>query len=285
MGPYSPLTLPPLADWSPWTPETLIDVVAPNLVDALPQNGLTDTWILMVVLGADEAGNYELWPDDDLILGVGEEITINDRTRKNWLRFKLTSGEGELDTTVTYELWHNGGNDEILSAADGDINFGAAGSVTRPDPASGLRVEALFRLGVVMPPNLEGPNSQIRVAWSLKREGLEVAYGTLAAHPDQYEYSGEIRMLQIPGVLAADLDHMPAGRDEVSYVFEAFAFLDENNNDDWDPRDLSDPLDPGEMVDSSPATVHFKVVRDTSMGDYIGRQRQRGKQQIILREE
>ena len=279
MGPYSPLTGANVGgDWNGWTPETSIDVVAPNLVDRLRLDGLTDTWILMVVLAADEAGNYELWPAGDLALvGTGEvDIEESARQRQNWLRFKLSSGE--LDTTVTYELWHNGGDDEILSAADGDINFGAAGSVTRPDPASGLRVEALFRVGVVMPPNLEGEN--IAVRWWLRREN-EVVAEYVPPIPYYYHTSGETRTLQLPYEqlftgIAEDFDYIPPGRDEVSYVLEAQAFWDENGNGEWDN---------GELIDNTPATVHFKVVRDTSMGDYIGRQRQRGKQQIILREE
>ncbi|HOF41678.1 MAG TPA: hypothetical protein PLD73_16535, partial [Candidatus Hydrogenedentes bacterium] len=98
---------------------------------------------------------------------------------------------------------------------------------------------------------------------------------------DYYRASGEIQTLQLPYevpfvVPSEDLNFIPPGRDEVSYVFEAQAFWDENGDRDWNNN---------ERIDTSPASVHFKVVRDTSMGDYLGRQRQRGKQQIILREE
>ena len=195
------------------------------------------------------------------------------------MRFKLSSGE--LDTTVVHELWHNGdtpGSYETLRVADGDINFGAAATVTRPDPSTTLRVEALFRIGVVLPASLEGKD--IAVRWSLRRENFAVASGVLPLHPDYYRASGEIQTLQLPYevpfvVPSEDLNFIPPGRDEVSYVFEAQAFWDENGDRDWNNN---------ERIDTSPASVHFKV-RDTSMGDYLGRQRQRGKQQIILREE
>ncbi len=274
MGTYTPL-----ANWSGWTEETWLENVVPNLVDVdtLRQAGYGNSWILMVVLAADEAGNYELWPDGDLALVGGDEVDIIDsaRQRQNWLRFKLSSGE--LDTTIAHELWHNGGDPDdykTLLVSDGDVNFGAAGSVTRPVNSPDPRVEALFRIGVVLPASLE--NKDIAVQWSLQREGEVLVEGVL---PDYYRTSGQTKTLQCPEEAAVPgdfLDHMPDGRDEVSYVLNAQAFWDENGNGVWDT---------GERIDTTPASVHFKVVRDTSMGDYIGRQRQRGKQQIILREE
>ncbi|HOF41727.1 MAG TPA: IPT/TIG domain-containing protein, partial [Candidatus Hydrogenedentes bacterium] len=179
---YTPMN-PPYDVWSAWTHETRLADAAPNLADTLRRNGYGDKWILMVVLGADEAGNYELWPSADLTLSGAQEVEAIDRTRKNWMRFKLSSGE--LDTTVVHELWHNGdtpGSYETLRVADGDINFGAAATVTRPDPSTTLRVEALFRIGVVLPASLEGKD--IAVRWSLRRENFAVASGVLPLHPD-----------------------------------------------------------------------------------------------------
>ena len=265
-GIYSPVGV-----WSAWTLETQLADLAPNLAETLRQSGYGDSWILMVVLAADETGNYELWPAADLTLGGGDEVEVIDRTRKNWVRFKLSSGE--IDTTIAYELWHNATDYAALSVTDGDINFGAAGVVARPDPSSGLRVEGLFRIGVVLPASLE--NRDIAVRWSLQREG-EVLFEDFL--PEYYSTTGEIQALQLPYDVSGliDLDWIPEGRNEVSYVLNAQAFWDENGDGVWDPV---------ERIDTTPASVYFKVVRDANVGDYIGRERQRGKQQIILREE
>ena len=191
------------------------------------------------------------------------------------MRFKLSSGE--IDTTIAYELWHNATDYAALSVTDGDINFGAAGVVARPDPSSGLRVEGLFRIGVVLPASLERDPGEVAVRWSLQREGEVLVEDFL---PDYYSTSGEIQALQYPEQVTANpdefLDFMELGRNEVSYVLNAQAFWDVNGNLVWDS---------GERIDTTPASIYFKVVRDANVGDYIGRERQRGKQQIILREE
>lgn len=269
-GIYSPVGV-----WSAWTLETQLADLAPNLAETLRQSGYGDSWILMVVLAADESGNYELWPAADLTLGGGDEVEVIDRTRKNWVRFKLSSGE--IDTTIAYELWHNATDYAALSVTDGDINFGAAGVVARPDPSSGLRVEGLFRIGVVLPASLERDPGEVAVRWSLQREG-EVLFEDFL--PEYYSTTGEIQALQYPEQVTANpgefLDFMELGRNEVSYVLNAQAFWDVNGNLVWDS---------GERIDTTPASIYFKVVRDANVGDYIGRERQRGKQQIILREE
>ncbi|HPX42548.1 MAG TPA: hypothetical protein PLF51_19070, partial [Candidatus Hydrogenedentes bacterium] len=81
---------------------------------------------------------------------------------------------------------------------------------------------------------------------------------------------------QVTAIPGKFLDFMELGRNEVSYVLNAQAFWDVNGNLVWDS---------GERIDTTPASIYFKVVRDANVGDYIGRERQRGKQQIILREE
>ncbi|HQK76898.1 MAG TPA: hypothetical protein PKZ25_11910, partial [Candidatus Hydrogenedentes bacterium] len=97
---------------------------------------------------------------------------------------------------------------------------------------------------------------------------------------EYYSTSGEIQALQYPEqvtpIPGEFLDFMELGRNEVSYVLNAQAFWDVNGNLVWDS---------GERIDTTPASIYFKVVRDANVGDYIGRERQRGKQQIILREE
>ncbi|MEA3364481.1 MAG: hypothetical protein U9Q79_02480 [Candidatus Hydrogenedentes bacterium] len=272
-----------------WSTDTQLADVAPGLAENLRQSGYGGMWFLLVVIGVDEAGNYEIWPSDDLEL-VGENITqIKDRRRKNWVRFYLTGGE--IDTTLTHELWHNGTDFTILG--DGtppiaDENFGPADIIALHDSSPDPRVEGLFRIGVELPPGLEGEN--IAVLWSLQRDGGEIY---AAAPPDElviagYSSSGEIRTLQLPLEVPATLgdpqldpylgfDYIPEGQNSVSYVLSAQAFWDVNNDGVWQD---------GERIDNTPATVRFRVVRDTthSVEGYYRRERQRGKQQIILRE-
>ena len=293
---YPPPPPPPPATptWSTWSTDTQLADVAPGLAETLRQNGDGGMWFLLVVMGVDEAGNYEQWPNDLTL--TGSDITaINGRSRKNWVRFYLTGGE--IDTTLTHELWHNGTDLTILGDAPmppepdrQDENFGPADIIALHESSPDPRVEGLFRIGVELPPGLEGEN--IAVRWSLQRDGGEIY---AAAPPDElviagYSSSGEIRTLQLPLEVPATLpavpdpafytfDYMPEGQNSVSYVLTAQAFSDEIIvNGVWDP---------GERIDNTPATVRFRVVRDTdhSVEGYYRRERQRGKQQIILREE
>jgi len=229
-------------------------------------------------MGVDEAGNYEIWPDGDLTLGALDTVTpTGNRGRKNWVRFYLTGGE--IDTTLTHELWHNGTDFPVLG--DGiDENFGPADIIALHESSPDPRVEGFFRIGVELPPGLEG--ADIAVQWSLQRDGGIMYEDVITG----YSTSGEVQTRQLPFEAPEDavanpywgFDYMPEGQNSVSYVLSAQAFWDENPNGVWDP---------GERIDNTPATVRFRVVRDTthSVEGYYRRERQRGKQQIILREE
>ena len=279
-GAYTPYT-----DWSTWTTDTQLADVAPGLAETLRAAGLAENWFLLVVVGVDEAGNYEVWPAGDLTLDASGLVTpTGSRDRRNWVRFYL--GGGEIDTTLTHELWHNGDAPDAyqtLNKADGDVSFGPAAMVAlhpdTPDP----RVEGLFTIGVTLPPGLEGED--IAVQWSLQRDG-GVLYQGVIPDPDPagpwvyYTASGQTQTLQLPveGNVAFLFDDIPEGQNSVTYVLTAQAFWDADGNESWDV---------GERIDNTPASVQFKVVRDTSdtVGGYLQRERQRGKQQIILREE
>lgn len=277
---------PPYDDWSAWTTETELATLVPDLAEDLRAD-YDEAWFLLVVLGVDEAGNYEQWPVADLALGGGGEVEVLDRTRSNWVRFFLTGGD--IETTLAHELWHNESDavDGFLVLGDGeDQNFGAVGAIPLHRTSADPRVEGLFRIGVVLPPSLEGED--IAVLWTLQRDG-EVIYERVLPG---YSYTDQNQTLQLPWDVEVTpgtdpfLDDIPPGQDSVAYVLNAQAFWDKDNSGTWDPPDPSDPTNPeGERIDTTPASVHFRVLRDETVGGYIGRMRQRGKQQIILREE
>ena len=139
------------------------------------------------------------------------------------------------------------------------MSFGPAAMVAlhpdTPDP----RVEGLFTIGVTLPPGLEGED--IAVQWSLQRDG-GVLYQGVIPDPDPagpwvyYTASGQTQTLQLPWNVwdALFSNYIPRGQNSVTYVLTAQgSWMQTARHLGW----------LGERIDNTPASVQFKVVRDT----------------------
>lgn len=131
--------------------------------------GLQDTWMLLIVVGRDEAGNYEPFPTDEVGSGLvevpGGAIFTSSQSGRNWQRFKL-SASSAIDTEATATFWHdladnsgtfNGGMDP------GETAFGSVRLVPLPpeeafsETVVTQRVDAKF----VVTPTLPDPAPEI----------------------------------------------------------------------------------------------------------------------------
>ncbi len=100
--------------------------------------GLQDTWMLLIVVGRDEAGNYELFPTDELGSGLvqdaGGAIFTSSQSGRNWQRFKL-SASSAIDTEASVTFWHDvaDGSSGVVGEMDtGESVFGSVRLVPLP---------------------------------------------------------------------------------------------------------------------------------------------------------
>ncbi len=312
---YAPLATGTVLDtWAVWASypsgfelgNTLIGGVP--LREALCDLGLGGRWLLLVVVGADESGNVELWPhaELDITTAVPNIIMVDpdhNTGGKNWQRFRVQCSPAP-DTTVTPTFWYNDNTPPVPNLAtevlDGlDVRLGAL-DVIPLHPGSphfvgfdqpNMRIEGEFDVKVQIPAALEA-GDPIKVHWDLLRDGDVIAdsnQGAAALQP--YVSSGDSVSVQIPYApelwvpplftganRGKNLDRMrdDAGNElsEVFYVFRAKAFVDENNDNEWND---------GEVADPTPANVSFKVLlRDVA--SHMDRKRQQSKQPIKIRE-
>ena len=232
----------PVTGWSPWSTNRQLgpdDFYYPLRAAGWdPDN--QEFWVLLVVLGCDEAGNVEPWPSDifdppdqPIDFTVSGELGANRRARAlqlpNWRRF-LWSGVPKPDTFVTPTYWY-GDLDGNLSVNDGDINLGANPYIVMP-PANSNRpnVEASFLLEA----KYIGPGAErLKIVWELLEENVRIRSGIAL--------SGDT-IVPTPGPFPRTLgDYPPPPKKILHYVFRASAFVDDNNNGQYDVGERSDP--------------------------------------------
>ncbi|GMV99095.1 MAG: hypothetical protein AMXMBFR84_02340 [Candidatus Hydrogenedentota bacterium] len=268
----------PVSGWSVWSPDLLI-----NTVEGLVQ---PEHWVLVVVQSADEAGNVEPWPnfdvasgglrpDPDAAIDFSDPDTLNTYLypeyvgltlsqfaiqAPNWQRFYLT-GAAAPDTIVKPTFWHNQISTGNPEAIDGDeITFGQSTIIPMvPESQIGQReVEATFELLPVRPRDME-PSKRIYMVWQLLQNGVVLIPPDFSNPLTPEELLdpdlNPIRLALDEGVALGD----PARLLPYTYVFQAAAFVDENNNSLFDNQDYVDP---------SPASVLF-VVTPTDIAGFV----------------
>ena len=256
-GKYIPVTI-----WSPWSTNRQLDPLA--FYDALRNAGWdvdnAEFWVLLVVLGCDEAGNVEPWPvvipdghpgaglplfdSPDVAVdftvsagGLGLRRSEWAVRLPNWQRFRW-SGVPKPDTLVKPTYWYGDANG-TLSEADGDVNLGSNPHIVIPPPDSARpNVEADFLIEGVY----TGANQHLlRIVWELLEEGSRVRWGVSSSALERVEiYDGQ------PPFTLGD----PNRRQVRHYVFRAAAFIDENSNGQYDQ---------GERIDPTWANITFVV--------------------------
>jgi len=246
-----------------------------------------DRWLLLVVVGADEAGNVERWPDGsipgtpavnpDVIDCTISEVSDYALKAPNWQRFYI-AGTPAPDTAVTPTFWHNNYLDVLpwLRTIDTDDpreeRFGSV--IPAPSDRSTYRVEAQFLISVSRVAVENGGNTVF--LWELERDGIVVASGQLTNPaqnplqlPEDFDPAGvdnvyDAARLTDSATGEVRLDSWPgtARREPINYVFRAAAWVD-------DPAEGTvGVVDPGER-DPTPANVLFTVVPGTSVESYI----------------
>ncbi len=187
-------TYTPFTPWLPWSPDRTITTLSQTLL-TVPDRG-----ILLVVHGADEAGNVEPWddiyhgfaPDDVLDMDAPLVSSVPGETwatldeyatgQPNWVRF-FFSGTQPPNTRVRANFWHDDKTNNVLGfinptvlAAGVDTNLGNTTIVPMPgrEATTGRRVAAQFFLSVDVPPEFDPLNDTVELAWELFRDGVLV---------------------------------------------------------------------------------------------------------------
>ncbi len=262
--------------WSNWSTNTTLD--AAEFAGFLDARGLdtfgSEFWVIVVLLGADEAGNVERWYETvpaeyngqpqanvgaDLFdpLPASDDIHVIDlrdtvpggALREEWVeklpnmwRF-LWSGIPRPDTVVKPTFYHG---DE---ATPFDVDLGSNVHVEMPIEPDRY-VHARFQITATAE---HGPGEVLLVAWDLLREGQSLVGGVIDPN-DALE--NPIEMWPDPATIALQykLGDEPARRKPVSYVFRAATFVD--GSGDTLPNGV---YDPGERIDPTWANLSFIV--------------------------
>jgi len=250
-GIYNPVPTPTVAPfvdtWTAWTAsQTII-----NLADVLP----ADSWILLVVHSADEAGNVEPWDlvdsDNgplDMTVGVGDLLHQYALDQPNWVRFGFT-GSPPPDTRVRANFWHDdkANNDDIGFApfptrlVNGeDSNLGNLTIVPMPgnETVTNQRVAAEFFISVDVPPDFNDDADNIEVDWEFFGDGVLLLNGTIVL-----QVAAETRTITIPNLNDDAGLGDPNLEEDITYVFRARSRIQGES-----------------LSDGSPASVLFTVV-------------------------
>ncbi|MCL4694964.1 MAG: hypothetical protein KJ060_20930, partial [Candidatus Hydrogenedentes bacterium] len=253
--------------WRPWSPNKSIDDI-PNFVTE-------GEWVLLVVIGADEAGNVEEWPlpgspvDGPIDLCTATPIP----GARNWKRFLFT-GFDAPETVIDPTFWHDvNANNNI----DNEPNFGSSRLIPLPDDI-GIPVRAEFLVSAIRPP---GQSAPIRIQWQLIEDGvLADQFIDATTTPGSFDLgvytaNGQVRRITAPVDIATltgqpGLGDVPLRQRPVTYVYRAAAYFDDNLDTTPDPTDNNGVFDPsaGEIMDPTPANVYFTVV-PTGVSNYI----------------
>jgi hypothetical protein len=245
-----------IGGWKPWSGDETITTISSDLL------GFPDRAILLVVHGADEAGNVEPWdldiegfpPDDPLDMNLS--LLIDGRTldeyatdQPNWVRF-FFSGSAPPDTRVRANYWHDdqGNNTNITRLLDQnsggpDTSLGNLTIVPMPFDVA-QRVVGQFFVSVETPPEYSA-GDQILVDWELFCDGEIVDADTI-----YLQRADDVFPVILPKFSVADgLGDVQNRTEDLTYVFRATAKIE---------RDLPDSV--STLADPSPASVVFTVV-------------------------
>lgn len=277
-GPYAPVPDLNGGNWAPWSTIQRLnysDLVAANVVGNPTYAG---AWLMLIVAGADEAGNIEAWPGtttpatNDDVLDINAPRQFNPPSGLNWQRFKIGTSTAP-DTVIAAQYWHNAqAYDAIVGANERD--FGSQSLIPVPqDPTN--RVEARFT--ITMQTERMGSFTNARILWQLIRDGQEGVAPTvinmttgntvqLVLPLDVPTYFGANYRLEDPALRGAPgVEPRP-----VTYVFRAWSLV----------QDASGATVP----DPTPATVTFTIVPSTSVETYV-RNRESTENQPIKTQE
>lgn len=155
----------PATDWAPWRPGRSGPDITPEEFEDLV--GIFGEKLLLVVIGADEAGNVTKFPFEDLVqenpgdVNSRIEVVAGRRERPNWFRFTVTR-EQTARARIAADLWWSPFDvrGDIVSSPVGAANtFGSVvplpplGRTIPPRPGdnpplrfSGEQVSARFRI-------------------------------------------------------------------------------------------------------------------------------------------
>lgn len=287
-GPYSIVGSPAgPGKWSDWSPQASLTPAQVNAIIAAGDTSLTvvtqNAWFLLVVMSCDEAGNIEVWPQDQLALSPAFAVgplridSVNEAPgteERNWERWFVPPTGEQIETRMEPFFWHDLGDNSTSPNFNGsgqfdpnEASYGDAEVIPYPsirnfNPNAGVTIERVmgeFRMTVTSDSDLVG------VVWTLTENGTEVVV------PDNDIASalvvGDSVTLTLPIALNGSLgtfDRQPA-----FYTLQAQAYIDANDNQQFDN---------GEVIDSSPATVQFVVV--DNVAEFIQRRKSEDSQPI-----
>ncbi len=249
--------------WSNWTTKSsLTTTELQPFIDANP-----GAWFLLVVMSCDEAGNIELWPETQLVnpSGAGPSIidSVNDAggaEERNWERWFVPPSGEAVDTRIEPLYWHDSGGAPFNGIVDtGEASFGDAEVIPYPSRATfspPLPIER--RVAAQIRVRLLTDAGNANADWELLENGVSVATGT-----------GAIVLGDGFTVVLRDPYLGVASRQPAYYIFRARTFIDSTPNG---------ILDPGEIYDTSPATVQFVVV--DNVANYIQNRKSEDTQPI-----
>jgi hypothetical protein len=267
VGTYTPVT-----GWSAWSTSNVIG----NIRDIIT----TDGWVLVVSIGADEAGNVEPWWKTtdfgaqadvgpiDLSL-VNGTILLSDQVASwgNWRRFYLSDEEAP-DTVVKPLFWHErNGTEGYQNTGTADRSFGQNLLIPLPSKAeadAGSEVFAQFDVSALAPPGVGTAN--LKVYWEFLQDGVLVNFGIVDASTASFMSPlGTAPVVQVAVSATATANHLGDLQNRirpVSYVFRATAFYDSP------PLASSGKPDGLDLKDQTPANVYFVVV-PTDVGKFV----------------
>lgn len=245
-GPYTDWGL----GWSAWRPGPAIDLLA-DLTPA-QEAALNNNFVMIVVLGADEAGNVEPLRFNP------EAVDGSNLAEPNAKTFLFTDRQ-PADTVVGLELWYDLDDDGVIDA--GEPVFG-----DNPIVPYNPFLKARYAVSVNSLGSATGP---FDVAWTFHEDGIQ----TVASPPliGSFQSNADVIAAVAPGP-SAGFFITPAqngGRlgnpsAAVTYLFTAAAFYNDGIADVYDP---------------TPASAYFVVV-PAGVGDFVMSPEDANKQPI-----
>ena len=189
--------------------------------EGLIDSGYTNRWLVLEVIGADEAGNVEQY------------VPFNPGN-KNWQRFKIPSAGTLQDTLITARFFHDDVNN--VGSGDGepdgdDRYFGPSKIVPLPvvglfPDKPGSSVEALLDIDVLV----DNPLDERAVRLELEEDGLSLYADELPVAIGEDRKSLAL-MVQTTGVILGD----PERRVARNYVIRATTINLTSGNEDSTP--------------------------------------------------
>lgn len=264
-----------LVPWSAWGPQNSLSQAAVTSFT----DGLEGRWFLLVVMSCDEAGNVEVWPEDQLRnpSGTGPQTieSVNENSgaeERNWERWYVPFLGQQVDTRVEPYFWHESGTFDGTPDPATETQFGDAEVIPYPSIRA-FNPQAFPPLQIVAGQfrmTLSSEAGLLGVEWELVGNG--VSFGVVNIPPD--DITGNTVLLSLPfdaiGVVG---DYLGAGnRSEAYYTLRAQAYVDANDNGQYDGPTSED------TIDTSPASVQFVVV--DNVAEFIQRRKSEDTQPI-----